>query len=84
MLDFFMGHRDSLRRSYFIPDRTHPSAEIIDLLEVEYSKALPWLTIFAPTPAKPVPVDEKTVRIEALEKRVSELEALLKVPAQEG
>jgi integrase len=46
LLDFFLGHRDSMRRSYLLPDCTKIPEEVIQVLEKEYLKALPALTLY--------------------------------------
>ena len=46
LVEYFMGHRASIRQVYFIPEGVErPPEEIIERLEEEYRKALPALTI---------------------------------------
>ena len=46
LVEYFMGHRASIRQTYFIPQGVErPPEEIIKRLEEEYRKALPALTV---------------------------------------
>ena len=46
IVDYFLGHRTSLRQVYFIPEGVQrPPEEVVRRLEDEYRKALPALTV---------------------------------------
>jgi integrase len=50
LVEYFMGHRASIRQVYFIPEGVErPPEEIIKRLEEEYRKALPALSITSET-----------------------------------